>query len=129
MEDLTILAGNFFKIITSQNGSRILQKSLCNTSPEILSIIFHEVSNRIHDLMTDSYANYFCQIFYGFLDLKSKLLFLEQISKYMEEISNSKVGTYPLQAIIDSIRSLEEQTIIKEGIKEKFLLITFVNEY
>ena len=40
----SMMKGNFFKILTTQNGSRVLQKSLKNTSQEILSFILHEVS-------------------------------------------------------------------------------------
>jgi hypothetical protein len=126
-EDLAVLNGNFYKIITSQNGSRILQKSLYNTSPEIIILIFNEVSSRISELMVDSYANYFCPIFYGFLDVKNKLIYLDEIRKHIEEVANSKVGTYPLQAIIDSIRTKEEQNIVKEGLKESFQLISYVS--
>jgi hypothetical protein len=79
MEDLEILQGSFYKIITSQNGSRILQKSLYNTPIEIINIIFHEINSRLSELMIDSYANYFCQIFYGFLDLQNKIIFLKQV--------------------------------------------------
>jgi len=35
--------GNFFRILSSQNGSRILQKCLSKTPVEILSKIFNEV--------------------------------------------------------------------------------------
>ena len=40
-----ILKGNFFKILTSQHGSRVMQKSLKNTSKEVLSKILNEVYN------------------------------------------------------------------------------------
>jgi hypothetical protein len=127
MDDLATLTGNFFKVLTSQNGSRILQKSLNNSSAEIIGIIFSEVSSRINELMIDPYANYFCPIFYGFLDFNNKLIFLDEIRKHFEEVSISKIGTYPLQAIIDNIRTKEEQAIVKEGIMEKFSSITYVN--
>jgi len=39
----SMLKGNFFKILTTQNGSRVLQKSLKKTPKEILSLILGEV--------------------------------------------------------------------------------------
>ena len=37
--------GNFFIILTSQNGSRVIQKCLKKTTSEIISCIFQEVIN------------------------------------------------------------------------------------
>jgi|LauGreDrversion4_2_1035121.scaffolds.fasta_scaffold479918_2 hypothetical protein len=37
------LKGNFIKLITTQNGSRILQKSLRKSSSHIISLIMKEV--------------------------------------------------------------------------------------
>jgi hypothetical protein len=37
------LKGNFIKLITTQNGSRIFQKSLRKTSSHIISLIMNEV--------------------------------------------------------------------------------------
>lgn len=37
------LKGNFLKLITTQNGSRIVQKSLRKTSSQIISLIMKEV--------------------------------------------------------------------------------------
>jgi hypothetical protein len=73
---LPFLKGNFLKIAKSQNGSRILQKALGKSSQQILSIIFEEIKTDIHELMVDSYANYFCQRFYEFLEQNQKIEFL-----------------------------------------------------
>jgi hypothetical protein len=78
-ECLPVLKGNFLKIVRTQNGSRILQKSLNKTCKEILSIIFSEIANSLHELMVDSYANYFCQRFYDYLDFSEKTYFLQSV--------------------------------------------------
>jgi hypothetical protein len=44
-ETYNLLKGNFFKIFTTQNGSRVLQKGLKKTSKDILSRILYEVHN------------------------------------------------------------------------------------
>ena len=42
-ESYFLLKGNFLHIIKSQNGSRILQKSLNKTNYDIISCIFFEI--------------------------------------------------------------------------------------
>lgn len=75
-ESLHCLKGNFLKIVKSQNGSRILQKALNKTHSSIFSIIFEEIKGSLADLLVDSYANYFCQKFYDFLNNAEKIEFL-----------------------------------------------------
>jgi len=112
-----ILKGNFFKILTTQNGSRILQKSLKRTSKDILSRINKEIGSRIADLMTDSYANYFCQKFFGYVDYEDKIEFLVNIIEHFCQISNNKIGTYPLQAVLEQLKTERERNMIIETIK------------
>ena len=47
-ETFSRLQGNFFKILTTQNGSRILQKSLKKTSKVVLSKLLNEVKKAIN---------------------------------------------------------------------------------
>jgi len=68
-------------------------------------------------LLIDSYANYFCQKFFGYLEYEDKLIFLKNIKDSIVTISNSKVGTYPLQAIFELIRTEPESQIIINSIK------------
>lgn len=42
-----------------------------------------------------------------------------QISEHLPEIAKNKVGSYPLQAIIDCIITEEEQRIVVNSLKEK----------
>ena len=81
-ESYYMLKGNFKNIIRTQNGSRILQKSLNKTNAEILTYIFYEIQDILHELMVDSYANYFCQRFYDYLELKEKYVFLFNVINY-----------------------------------------------
>lgn len=127
-EDLDILKGNLIKLLKSQNGSRVLQKSLQNTNSVVLVEIFQEMKNSLIELMVDSYANYFCQIFYSHLEIKQKITFLNIIKKELELIANSKIGTYPLQAIIDSFATKEEQLILQESILDNFIKLGNVNK-
>lgn len=120
-ETYEIFNGSFLKIITSQNGSRVLQKALKKTSGEILTKIFSEVRDKIVGMMVDSYANYFCQKFFTFLNFEDRISFLLIMKESLEDISNSKVGTYPLQAIIENLKIDEEKKIVIEGVRGKVI--------
>jgi hypothetical protein len=85
-ETYYILKGNFKSIIRTQNGSRILQKALNKTNTEILSLIFYEIQDILNELMVDSYANYFCQRFYDYLDLKEKTVFLYIVKHFLMKL-------------------------------------------
>lgn len=74
-----MLKGKFFKVIISQNGSRVLQKALKNTESAIIYKIFDEIKERLNEIMTDMYGNYFCPKLFSFLDSKRKIEFLEQV--------------------------------------------------
>jgi hypothetical protein len=74
-----ILKGRFYKVLITQNGSRVLQLALKNTSYSILAKIFYEILSEIHNLMTNSYANYFCQKFYTLLRTEERCEFLSEV--------------------------------------------------
>lgn len=79
-ECLPLFRGHFLKIVTSQNGSRVLQRALAKTHKSIISIMFTEIEPYLHELMTDSYANYFCQKFYEFLEFHERIAFLHRVN-------------------------------------------------
>ena len=118
---LNKLRGTFYDLITSQNGSRYMQKVYLNTEPEILEQIFLELLPKISTLMIDPYANYFCQKLYSVLSDDNKIKFLYSIVPEIEIISNSKIGTYPLQSVIEQLKTEKEQTIIMNALSEKIL--------
>lgn len=78
-EDLYDLKGSFLGLITCQNGSRIMQIILGNSSYIVIQNIMREIELKLNELMVDPYANYFCQKLYEFLKLDDRLEFLEQV--------------------------------------------------
>jgi hypothetical protein len=76
------IRANFINIIRTQNGSRIFQKYLKNTSVNIISAIFSELKGNLKTLITDLYANYFCQKFFGFLEKKERVRFLQEVIRF-----------------------------------------------
>jgi hypothetical protein len=77
------LKGNFIWIIKSQNGSRIFQKYLKNTSYDIIHKILCEIVDQLNFLMIDNYANYFCHKFYGYLNKEDRMTFLNTVSVFL----------------------------------------------
>jgi len=67
--------------------------------------------------MIDPYANYFCQKLYSCLNSDLRLLYLSKIKDYLAFIGKNKIGTYPLQSIIESLRNDQEKKIIVNGIQ------------
>ncbi len=66
-------------LITCQNGSRIMQIALANSSYKVIEQILRDIENKLNELMVDPYANYFCQKFYEYLKLDHRLIFLDKV--------------------------------------------------
>lgn len=121
------IKGNLFKIASTQNGSRSLQKAVKKTNKEILFYMFEELQDQLPVLIMDNYANYFCQKFYCYLSLQERLRYLNKISKDILEISTCKVGTFTIQAIIDFATTREEKIMLINLFLNNFIDICQVN--
>jgi hypothetical protein len=139
------LKGNYNEIIRTKENCQLLQKLLSLTKKSLINEIFLELQMYISDLMVDLYSNYFCQILYNNLLLKNSLLenfksklseydsnnlpcretFLEAVFSDFDYIACNKVGTFPLQKIIDEMQTSDEIDIllnfIDRELKEKRL--------
>ena len=115
------LKGTFYDLVKSQNGSRFLQRVYIQTEQSILEKIFNELCPHIASLMIDPYANYFCQKYFSVLNYDTKLKFLNALTADIDIISCSKVGTYPLQSVIEQLSSDEMQIILLNSLSGKIL--------
>jgi hypothetical protein len=122
----SIMKNNYLKILTTQNGSRVLQKALMNTSKDIIKEIFMEIFEKIPELMVDNYANYFCQKFYSYIDFELKMMFLNSLKRSVVEVGNSKIGTYPLQAVLEQLTTDEEKMVMIDAVKDKTFEMSLV---
>ena len=111
------LQGNFVNVIKTHKGSRMFQNYLKNTQSDILHQIFNEISPSLPDIISDSYANYFCKRFFTFLNQKDRVDFLKAIQSSMVTLSMDSIGTYPIQAIIEQVGSKIEKNIIISSIQ------------
>jgi hypothetical protein len=128
IEMYDMLRGNFTLLIKNQNSCRILQNVLPKTDPMILSKILIEIMPDFYNLLTDNYGNYFCQKFYYFVNLEDKLMILRHMKKYLVQIANSDIGTYPLQSIIERLAFQEEKLIIVEAIVDPRVLMEICSD-
>ena len=76
--------------------------------------------------MSDSYANYFCQKFFLSLEKEDRVKFLCYIRPFGLYIATGKVGTYPLQAILESIKYDEERYVIIDTFKNDVIELALV---
>jgi hypothetical protein len=72
--------------------------------------------------MIDPYANYFCQKMFNYLDEEHRLIYLSKIKDYLLFIGKNRIGTYPLQSIIETLSSEDEKKVIVAGINSKDFL-------
>lgn len=80
METFEKLRHKFFKIVTSQNGSRIMQTYIFNSSNEVIKAIFTELADFMNEIITNIYGNYFCQKFFCVLDNEDREIFLKKVN-------------------------------------------------
>ena len=78
-ECFQLLKGNFYEILLTQNGSRIVQNCLSKTSVEVISKLFEEIKTKIHLLINDKYGNYFIRKFFCSLLENERITFLENV--------------------------------------------------
>ncbi len=108
----------FAKLLTTHNGSVLIQKNIKKTKNKILSLILEEIAPFLNSLIIDPYANYFCQKFFSLLNNKDRIIFLKQISPSFSEVCKSKVGTYPMQTIIEILIDIDEKKAVVEAITD-----------
>ena len=116
------LKGNYISVLFNQNSCRILQNHLPQTDNSIIEEIFYEIKPNLHCLMTNHYSNYFCQKLYTSFNKISmnnslKKNFLLEIFTNFGLICCNKVGTFPLQTVIEDINSDSEKKILFDFIE------------
>ena len=120
-----LLKGKFILLMKNQQTSRILQFYLEQTKQEIIHLIFKEIVNDLNELILDIYANYFCLKIFYYLNNKDRLLFLYNISDNFDNLCINKISTYPIQCIIENLKSEEEFDLIFNSIKNKLMKLSF----
>ncbi len=78
-------------------------------------------------MIVNQYANYFCPKLFSNLENDDRIRFLAVLKPYCVTTAMSKVGTYPLQIIIELIKTNEERFIVVDAFKDDILDLCFVS--
>jgi len=117
--------GQLVGFAKNQQGSKYLQRALAKASPDVLEFIVVEVGDNLHELMVDSYGNYFCQKLLQSSSSKQRLYLLKKISPHMIKIACDKRGTHSMQSLIQLINMDEEEVTLEEAIKDHVIELSF----
>lgn len=109
----------------NQQGSKYLQRVLAKASPDVIEFIVIEVGDHLHELMVDSYGNYFCQKLLQSSSSKQRLYLLKKISPYIVAISCDKRGTHSMQSLIQLINMEEEEKTLEKAINDYIIQLSF----
>lgn len=115
----------FIPILKTQVGSRLLQSFLPQTKPDIVSLIYKELSDKIALLLPDPYANYFCVKLFTHLAQNDRLSFVNIISKHIVSLSTNKIATCPIQCIISNIASRKEKEVLLKAANKVIKKLAF----
>lgn len=86
-KDVMDYKGQIPTFAKTQQGSKYLQRVLAKASPDVLEFIVVEVGDDLHELMVDSYGNYFCQKLLQSSSSKQRLYLLQKLCPYLVKIS------------------------------------------
>jgi hypothetical protein len=125
-ESMGRLKGLFANIISSQNGSRILQKCLKKTDMTILTQLLEEILPCLQKMLCNPFGQLFCQKLYAHLDDIDRKRFLTQIRNEVHVISKNKIGFKPMLFLIDQIDNIEDKQVFLDCIKEHVLEMCYV---
>lgn len=109
----------------NQQGSKFLQRVLAKASPDVIEFIVIEVGDHLHELMVDSYGNYFCQKLLQSSSSKQRLYLLKKISPYIVSISCDKRGTHSMQSLIQLINMEEEEQTLEKALNDYIIQLSF----
>ena len=99
--------------ITTQNGSRNLQKYLDKITPNEITVLIHILYSAFPMIMTDLYGNYFSQKLIQTCSQEQRINIIKAIKDSFASISIDIYGTHSIQTLIEiKNTSLEEQILL-----------------
>ena len=126
-----IFRGQFFSLSLSQKGSKMLQDYVSIIPAKILTKIFDEIKNYLPELIMSTYGNYFSRLLYIYINFEEKLFYLNKIKEKFYFIATHRIGTYPLQYIIEHVNTHEEKILLIDCLEthKRFLLQLSTHEF
>lgn len=113
--------------LETYDGSLSFQNALIPlTESDINALLIRLCPHLIH-LMCSHYGNYFIQKLFQKLNYNQRILIFSLIQYYFLQICTDNIGTYSIQALIDVIKTQDEEKILENLLKQNLLLL-FNNE-
>lgn len=95
-------------LVTSQTGSKFLQKIIENASPQLVIHLVSQLSHRLPEVVMDNYGNYFCQKLLTSCSAEQRINLLDRLESKLLQICCDKRGTHTIQKFID-LANLEQE--------------------
>ena len=112
--------------ITTQNGSRNLQKYLDKITPSEITTLIHLLYNTFPTIMTDLYGNYFSQKLIQTCSQDQRINIIKSIKDSFLSISIDIYGTHSIQTLIEiKNTSIEEQILLSYITNNVFLELSY----
>lgn len=104
-------------------GSIRFQNSLSLLSEKDINSLLIRLCPYLIDLMCSHFGNYFIQKLFQKLNYNQKILIFSLIQYNFIQLCTDKSGTYSIQALIDAIKTPNEEKIIENLLKQNLLLL------
>lgn len=116
--DPSLLRGKVVKVITTQEGSKFLQKSIKD-----LNVIAADLAEADLDaLMCDDYSNYFLQKYLQVCSLEQRLSLWSRLKDFCKVTQNNR-GTHVLQKLIGMITTQAEEEVLASKLAKNTVLL------
>ena len=112
--------------LCTSKGILEIQKQLAKSNYDFkLFLLYHLNKNGLTKIMKNKYGNYFFQQLIKNSDKQIKALILSYISDNFINISKDSSGTFSLQALLEEINTIEEETLILQYINNHEIEMIF----
>ena len=110
--------------ISTQKGSRDMQKLLYKLSPIDISSLIEKLSSSMTTIMEDKYGNYFCQKLIQNCSPEQRVEILKSVKDTFNEVSCHSFGTHSLQVLVEISNMENEQILLSQCIEQNMLSLS-----
>ena len=110
--------------ISTQKGSRDMQKLLYKISPIDISSLIEKLSSFMTTIMEDKYGNYFCQKLIQNCSPEQRVEILKSVKDSFNEVSCHSFGTHSLQVLVEISNMENEQMLLSQCIEQNLLSLS-----
>jgi len=109
--------------LKTHQGSIYLQFLLNNLDDIEINNLLNRIHLNLNEIMCSHYGNYFIQKFFQRLNYNQRIFILNQIQYNFIQIATNKIGTYSIQALIDVLKTPNEEKFLKKLLCQNLMLL------